>query len=84
MRAKTKKIPATVKLVISLDRGLATKVQLDAKKRTGGNVSAWLAAAARDRLRIQAMEDALAAFEAEHGPITKAEQAEAERKWPRV
>jgi hypothetical protein len=46
-------------------------------------VSAWLAEAARDRLRQRALGEAIAAYEAEHGVIADEELAEAARLWPR-
>ncbi len=45
-------------------------------------MSAWLSEAAKAHLRRQAMDAALARFEAEHGAITNAELVAAERKWP--
>lgn len=76
--------PTSTKLAISLERELASEVARDARKRAGGNVSAWLAEAAKERLRLQAMTDAIEAFEAEHGKITEEEMKEAERLWPGV
>lgn len=43
------------------------------------SVSAWLAEAARDRLRLQALGQAVASWEQEFGPLTEAEVAQAER-----
>jgi hypothetical protein len=69
------------KFAVSFDAELAAEVADAAKAETEGNVSAWLANAARAELRRKAMRDAVAAFEAEHGAITEAELAEAQRKW---
>ncbi len=43
------------------------------------SVSAWLAEAARDRLRLEALKEAVGAWEQEHGPLSEAEVAQAER-----
>lgn len=45
----------------------------------GQSVSAWLAEAARDRLRLEALGQAVTAWEQEYGPLTEAEVARAER-----
>jgi hypothetical protein len=83
-RARRRRPPTRAKkLAISLESGLAGEVQRAARKRAGGNVSAWLSEAAKEHLRRQAMEAALAGFESEHGTITDAELVAAERKWPR-
>lgn len=42
------------------------------------SVSAWLAEAARDRLRLVALGEAMTAWEQEFGPLTDAEVTEAE------
>jgi hypothetical protein len=84
-RARRRVRPAGAKkLAISLDPRLAGEVQRAARKRAGGNVSAWLSDAAEAHLRRQAMEAALGKYEAEHGAITEAELAVAERKWRRA
>jgi hypothetical protein len=61
---------------------LAEQVVGAARLESAGNVSAWLAEAARLRLRQKALREALAAYEAEHGEITQAELTEARRAWP--
>lgn len=65
------------KIAISLEEGLAAEVERAAADETDGNVSAWIAQAARERLaataRRRAMDEAIAAFEAEHGVITQDE-----------
>ena len=84
-RARRRRTPDRAKkLAISLESGLAGEVQRAARKRAGGNVSAWLSEAAKAHLRRQAMDAALAKFETEHGTITDTELAAAERKWPRA
>jgi hypothetical protein len=48
----------------------------------GRSVSAWLAEAARDRLRLEALGDAVAAWEEQFGPLIDAEVAEADLDQP--
>jgi len=73
---------AVRKLAVSLEESLADAVTNAAEKDTDGNVSAWLAEAARERLRLQAARQALEAFEAEDGPITAEEREWARKQWP--
>jgi hypothetical protein len=58
-------------------------VRRAAKVEAGGNVSAWLAEAARVRLRQLAAKRALKAFEDQVGEVTEAELGQARRSWPR-
>lgn len=44
----------------------------------GRSVSAWLAEAARDRLRLEALREAVVAWEHAYGPLTEAEVAGAQ------
>ncbi|HVZ86848.1 MAG TPA: hypothetical protein VHG72_07755 [Polyangia bacterium] len=74
---------AAKKLAISLDGQLAREVQQAARAEAGGNVSAWLAEAARVHLRQLAAKRALKVFEDEMGEITEAELRQAGRAWPR-
>jgi hypothetical protein len=71
------------KLAISLERSLAQAVEAAAMREADGNVSAWLADAARQRLRLLAAREALRRYEAKHGAITEAELAQVRREWPR-
>jgi hypothetical protein len=71
------------KLAISLDNQLAKDVRRAAKMQAHGNISAWLADAARLRLRQVAAKEALRAYEAEAGEITADELRQARRLWPR-
>jgi hypothetical protein len=71
------------KLAISLDGDLAKEVQRAAKVESRGNVSAWLAEAARARLRQLAVKRALKVYEDERGEITEAELRQVRRLWPR-
>ena len=72
------------KLAISFEPELAAQIQTDARATAGGNVSAWMAEAAREHLRIRAMQVALDAYEAEHGVITEEEMAEAKLRWKKA
>ena len=82
-KAKKARGGSTTKLAISFEGDLAVQVQRAARNQTAGNVSAWLAEAARKRLRLEAGRQVLKEYEAEHGAITEAELAETERLWPR-
>jgi hypothetical protein len=80
--ASKRKVPSK-KLAISFDGRLASEVQRAAQKDSAGNVSAWLAEAARDRLRLLGGRQLLKEYEAEHGPVSEEQIAEVEREWPR-
>jgi hypothetical protein len=75
-------VPAE-RLAISFAATLAADVREAAKLQTDGNVSAWLAEAARERLRQMYVDTALEMYEAKHGVITEAELAKVRTKWPR-
>ena len=55
----------------------------DLGDEAGQSVSAWLGDAARDRLRLEALGEAVAAWEDEYGPLTEAEVAAAHRSLER-
>ena len=78
--APKRKAPSK-KLAISFDGRLATEVQKAAQTQAAGNVSAWLAEAARDRLRLEGGRQLLKEYEAKHRVITDVEIAEVEREW---
>jgi hypothetical protein len=59
------------------------KVEKSARRHAAGNVSAWLEEAAAERLRRQAMADAIAHYESKNGVITEEALAAAEAKWPK-
>jgi hypothetical protein len=80
--APKRKAPSR-KLAISFDGRLASEVQRAAQRQAAGNVSAWLAEAARDRLRLEGGRQLLKEYEAQHGAITNEQIAEIEREWPR-
>ncbi len=66
------------RLAISFDRELARAVRRAAR---GQATSAWLADAARRKLRAQGLLQVVREWEAEHGEITQAElDAEAKRQ----
>lgn len=46
--------------------------------RSGQSISAWLAESAQDRLRLEALREAVAAWEAEFGPLAEEEVATAD------
>lgn len=76
-------MPAT-KIAISLDQELAHEIETAAEDETGGNVSAWMAEAARERLRKRIGRQLVAEYEAEHGAVTPEELAAASRRlWPK-
>jgi hypothetical protein len=64
------------KLSVSFDPDLGDAVR-SAAKRTGRGLSGWLADAATARLRAEALADFLDGWEAEHGPLTADELAQA-------
>jgi hypothetical protein len=75
---------SATKIAISLDQELAHEIETAAEDETGGNVSAWMAEAARDRLRKRIGRQLVSEYEAEHGAITPEELAVAKRKlWPK-
>ena len=71
------------RLAISFDPKLAREVQLAAKQSTRGNVSAWLAAAAADRLRNESLRAVVGLLEKKNGPSTKEDLEKLEIEWPR-
>lgn len=74
---------ATKKLSITLPAELAEMVKRQAKEE-GTSVSAVIADAVGVLARRRAAHEATAAFEAEEGPLTPAELAEAEALWRRI
>jgi hypothetical protein len=78
-RSKT----AATKLAISFESPLAGEVRRAAEVQTDGNVSAWLAEAARAQLRQMHGRALLAELLAETGPIPQEIRDEVRRRWPR-
>jgi hypothetical protein len=64
------------RLSVTMDAELGEAVR-KAAARAGTSVSAWLAAAAADRLRNELLDAALEVWETESGPFTDAELNEA-------
>jgi hypothetical protein len=67
------------KMSVSFDLELGEAIRTSAG-RDNQSVSAWLAEAARDRLRLEALGDAVSAWEGQYGPLTDDEVSEAERR----
>jgi hypothetical protein len=66
------------KMSVSFDLELGEAIRESAND-SRQSVSAWLAEAARDRLRLEALGDAVVSWEQEFGPLTDAEIVEADR-----
>ena len=66
------------KISISFDAGLGDQVR-DAARKAGTGLSSWLAGAAAAKLRAEALEEFLGAWERKHGTLTAAELSQAER-----
>ena len=71
------------KMSVSFDLELGEAIRASAAG-ADVSVSAWLAEAARDRLRLEALGEAVAAWEDKFGPLTAAELTEAERMLDRA
>lgn len=71
------------KMSVSFDLDLGDAVKKSAAKHAL-SVSAWLALAARDRLRTEALGAAIEAWEREFGVLGEAEIAEAARRLDRA
>jgi hypothetical protein len=67
------------KLSISFEPGLGDAVR-SAAAQAGKPVSSWLAEAAASKLRAEALAAFLSGWEAEHGVLTAADVARAERE----
>jgi len=66
------------KMSVSFDLELGEAIRVSAHD-AHMSVSAWLAEAARDRLRLEALGQAVASWEHEFGPLTEADVARADR-----
>ena len=64
---------------ISFDPELGDAVR-NAAAKAGRPLSAWLAEAAASKLRAEALAEFIAAWESEHGVLTRDEIARAERE----
>lgn len=65
------------KISISFEPGLGDQVR-DAARKAGTGLSSWLAGAAAARLRAEALEEFLDAWEKKHGTLHPAELRRAE------
>jgi hypothetical protein len=66
------------KMSVSFDLELGEAIRMSAAEGDT-SVSAWLAEAARDRLRLEALGEAVFAWEQKFGPLTDGEVAEADQ-----
>ncbi len=71
------------KLAVSFTRGMKAKIKKSAQRNAAGNVSLWLEEAATDRLRHEALGNAIAYYESKNGKLTEEDLAAAEAKWPK-
>ena len=78
-RGATVPLMAVRKLSIALDPEVAKLAEASAR-RQGTSVSSWVNEALAARLRIEEGLAAVAEWEAENGPFTEAERAEADRR----
>ncbi|HVA60540.1 MAG TPA: hypothetical protein VNG13_08390 [Mycobacteriales bacterium] len=71
------------KMSVSFDLELGRAIRLSAEQRSQ-SVSSWLAEAAADRLRSEALGEAVRDWEKTYGPLTDSELADAERTLERA
>jgi hypothetical protein len=71
------------KLSVSFDLDLGRAIKTSAERRSQ-SVSAWLAEAARDRLRREVLADAVTAWEKQFGALSDAELRGAEAEYERA
>ena len=71
------------KMSVSFDLDLGEAIKMSAS-RTGQSVSAWLAEAARDRLRLEALGEAVGAWEEKFGSLGDDEVVRAEKTLDRA
>jgi hypothetical protein len=69
------------RFAISMDEELAGAIEDAAADESDGNLSAWLAKAAKLQLRQRAMREALRAHEEQHGEISAEEVEKAAALW---
>ncbi len=67
------------KISISFEAALGDQVR-EAARKAGTGLSSWLAGAAGARLRAEALEEFLDAWEKGHGTLTATELSNAERE----
>jgi hypothetical protein len=72
------------RITITLDRGLIEAANAEVAAGRADSLSAWIGRALAEQLeleiRLAAMADAVAAYEAEYGAFTPAERAERQRR----
>jgi hypothetical protein len=66
-------------VTISLDPELYAAIKADAERK-GTSVSSWMSEAAAEKLRQQAWDEYMAAYQADHGEITQADVDRAHRE----
>jgi hypothetical protein len=66
------------KMSVSFDLELGEAIR-GAARKSEQSVSGWLGEAARDRLRLEALGEAITSWEQKFGTLTEAEVADAER-----
>jgi hypothetical protein len=71
------------KMSVSFDLELGEAIRASATS-TRQSVSAWLGDAARDRLRLEALGEAVSAWEQKFGPLTAAEISDADKALDRA
>jgi CRISPR/Cas system CMR-associated protein Cmr5 small subunit len=71
------------KLTVSFRRGMVAKAKKSARRFAGGNVSAYVEEALADRMRHEALGDAIAYYESKNGKISEEALAAADAKWPK-
>lgn len=59
------------------------KLNKQVRAAAGDNISAWLAQAARERLRLEAAAEFVREYEDRKGKLSDELMAEVEREWPR-
>jgi hypothetical protein len=72
---------AVEKLSLSFEPGLAQRTR-EAAEATGGSLSAFVAEAVEQRLKLEAGRRLLEEWEHEHGPISERDRARARSRWP--
>ena len=72
---------AVEKLSVSFEQVLARRTR-EAAEATGQSLSAYVAAAVEQRLKLEAARELLVEWEAEHGPITDSERERIRSRWP--
>ena len=72
---------AVQKLSVSLEPDLVSRARQEAVV-AGQSLSAFVGEAVEYRLKLEAARHLLAAWEAEHGPISQSERERARSQWP--